>query len=61
MRVVKNLGMQVTEWNEARKDKQDSLGYLERIHSEIQTMEASSSRMRSRRLNLISDLYEAPL
>ena len=53
------LGMQVTDWNEARKDTRDSLGYLERIHNEIQLMEQSSGRVRSRRLNLMSDLEDA--
>jgi len=53
------LGMQMTEWNENRKDLEDSQKFLLRIHSELQDAENASSRVRSRRLDLIEPLSEA--
>jgi hypothetical protein len=52
------LGLQVDGWNEARKDKVDSLEFLQRIHEEILVIEHSSARVRLRRLNLIGPLEE---
>jgi hypothetical protein len=53
------LGMQVTEWNESRKDRIDGQDFIGRIHDEILVTEQTSSRVRERRLNLISPLTEA--
>ncbi len=53
------LGMQVTEWNEARKDRKDSHEFLERIHTEVLSSERASQRVLERRLNLIHDLTAA--
>ena len=53
------LGLQVSEWNDSRKDKDDSKDFLQRIHGEMLAAERSSSRVRTRRLYLIDDLTEA--
>lgn len=53
------LGMQVTDWNEERKDRGDSQIFLQRMHGEILSAENSSSRVRSRRLDLIDPLEDA--
>jgi hypothetical protein len=53
------LGMQVTDWNEDRKDQYDSRNFLNRIHAEILIAEKASSRVRSRRLDLIEPLTAA--
>jgi hypothetical protein len=53
------LGMQVTEWNENRKNSIDGQDFIKRIHGEILVAEDTSSRVRERRLNLIKPLREA--
>lgn len=53
------LGMQVTEWNENRNNRIDGNDFVSRIHDEILAAEQASSRVRDRRLNLISTLSEA--
>jgi hypothetical protein len=53
------LGMQVTEWNDNRKDRIDGQDFIGRIHNEILAAEQMSSRVRDRRLNLISTLTDA--
>lgn len=55
------LGMQVSEWNERRKDRLDSQDFISRIHNEILSVEQTSSRVRERRLNLITPLTEAAI
>ncbi len=52
------IGIQVSNWNDARQDQRDSLGFLQRIHEEILVVERSSARVRIRRLNLIAPLEE---
>ncbi|WOJ92940.1 hypothetical protein R0135_14265 [Congregibacter variabilis] len=53
------LGMQVTDWNETRKNINDSEKFLQRIHDEVLISEKSSSRVRQRRLDLIRPLTGA--
>ena len=53
------LGMQVSEWNDNRKDRIDGQEYLVRLHSEVIAAEKTSSRVRERRLNLITPLTDA--
>lgn len=53
------LGMQVTEWNEDRNDRIDGQDFLARIHKEIVATELTSSRVKERRLNLITTLTQA--
>ena len=53
------LGMQVTEWNENRKNHIDAKDFISRIHNEVLAVEQTSSRVRERRLNLISPLNNA--
>jgi len=53
------LGMQVTEWNEERQDKEDNLIYIKRIHGELIDAENASNRVRTRRLELIGPLSDA--
>jgi hypothetical protein len=55
------LGMQVTEWNESRKDRIDGQDFMKRFHNEILAVEKTSSRVRERRLNLISPLTDAAI
>jgi len=53
------LGMQVTDWNENRKDHNDGQDFISRIHNEVLAVEQTSNRVRERRLNLISPLDSA--
>jgi hypothetical protein len=53
------LGMQVSEWNEGRKDRIDGQDFISRIHNEILDAEQASKRVRERRLYLISPLNDA--
>lgn len=53
------LGMQVSEWNEGRKDRIDGQDFISRIHNEILDAEQASKRVRERRLFLISPLRDA--
>ena len=53
------LGMQVSEWNEGRKDSLDGQDFVERMHNEILDAEQASKRVRERRLFLITPLRDA--
>ena len=53
------IGLQVNNWNEARQDHADELGFLERLHPDIVRVEDSSARVRARRIALIDDLRSA--
>lgn len=55
------LGMQVTDWNESRKDRIDSKDFMNRIHNEVLSVERTSNRVRERRLNLIAPLTDAAI
>ena len=53
------LGLQVNNWNEARRDRADEASLLERLHPEIVRVEQSSARVRERRISLVDDLRSA--
>ncbi len=53
------IGLQVNNWNEARGDRADELSFLERLHPDIVRVEASSARVRDRRIAVIDDLRSA--
>lgn len=44
------VGIQVSNWNAARKDRQDERQFLARLHSDIETAERLSMRVRDRRI-----------
>ena len=44
------LGLQVDDWNNARKDRIDEQGFIARLHGELLLAEDLSSRVRDRRL-----------
>jgi hypothetical protein len=45
------IGLQVDDWNQARKDRKDETRFLEALHEDILLAEQLSSRVRERRLN----------
>ncbi|MDH4055486.1 MAG: hypothetical protein OEW73_01430 [Gammaproteobacteria bacterium] len=44
------IGLQVDDWNTARKDRIDERAYLQQLHSDVLFAEELSSRVRARRL-----------
>ena len=48
------IGIQVANWNESIKAKQDEKAYLERIHGDIEFAEKFSKRTISRRINTLN-------
>ncbi len=53
------MGIQVSNWNAARTDRQDEDVFLRRLHDDIVRVEESSARLRTRRIALIDDLNAA--
>ncbi|MDX1509295.1 MAG: DUF6090 family protein [Woeseiaceae bacterium] len=53
------IGLQVDDWNERRKDRQDERFYLERLHDDVQLALALSDRVRDRRITTIDHLMSA--
>jgi hypothetical protein len=53
------IGLQVDDWNAARKDHRDEQVFLERLHSDVLRAEGLSDRLRSRRLETVSDIVSA--
>jgi hypothetical protein len=44
------LGLQVDDWNEGRKDREDEQLFIERLHGDMLNAEALSARLRDRRM-----------
>jgi hypothetical protein len=53
------IGLQVDNWNDARRDRIDEQRYLVRIHADILRAEALSKRVRARRLERLAPLKSA--
>lgn len=53
------LGLQVTQWNDARQDRSDESEVLARLHEDILLMQNISSRVVDRRQQLLTDLVSA--
>ena len=53
------IGIQVANWNETRRDREDETAFLNRLHLDIMHVEDSSARLRERRIGLIDDLRSA--
>lgn len=53
------LGLQVTEWNDRRKDKDDANIFLTRLHEDLVLAEAASERVLARRFSTFNDLTSA--
>lgn len=52
------LGIQVANWNEARRDRADEVQALRALHEEVASVEYLSSRILTVRLNLLRQLGE---
>ena len=53
------IGLQVDDWNQSRKDRQNEQLFFERLHEDILLAEQLSSRVRDRRLNRLEHAYTA--
>lgn len=53
------LGMQVTDWNESRKDRNDETEYIQRLHDELLVADKAASRVFERRIGTYDNLIEA--
>jgi len=53
------LGMQVTEWNEHRKDREDEVEFVNRLHEDLLLVQETSSRVLERRIGTFHDLSDA--
>lgn len=53
------LALQVDDWNQLRKDRQDEQLFFERLHEDILLAEQLSSRVRDRRLSRLEHAYSA--
>ena len=49
------IGIQVSNWNETRKDRVDERVFLARLHNDVYNAVAASERIRERRLNAIQE------
>jgi len=52
------IGLQVDDWNNLRKDRQDEQQYLNRLHDEILNAEKLSARVLDRRMEQQSSVFE---
>lgn len=53
------IGLQVDDWNTARKDRIDERAYLQQLHSDVLFAEELSSRLRTRRLERLQHIMGA--
>ncbi len=53
------LGLQVDDWNEARKDRIDEQEFITRLHGDLLLAEDLSSRVRNRRLGRLESMITA--
>ena len=53
------IGLQVDDWNQARKDRIDEQQFFERLHEDVQLSEELSSRVRQRRLDRLQWIIDA--
>lgn len=53
------IGLQVDDWNTARKDRIDERTYLQQLHSDVLFAEELSSRVRARRLERLQHVKGA--
>jgi hypothetical protein len=53
------IGLQVDDWNSARKDRRDEQVFLQRLHSDILLAEELSDRLRERRLESVLEIVSA--
>jgi len=53
------FALQVNNWNEARKDRNDERRFVSRLHVDLELAEELSSRVRGRRLDLLSSVISA--
>lgn len=53
------IGLQVDDWNQARKDGNDELRFLERLHNDLLLADQLSQRVRARRLERQGLLLDA--
>jgi hypothetical protein len=53
------IGLQVDDWNTARKDRRDEQVFLQRLHSDVLLAEGLSDRLRNRRLGGVRDIVSA--
>ena len=53
------IGLQVDDWNEARKDNKDEQQFLVRLHGDLLLAQELSSRVRERRLDRLQSLTDA--
>lgn len=52
------IGLQVDDWNNIRKDRQDEQHYLNRLHDEILNAEKLSARLLDRRIERQASLVD---
>lgn len=53
------IGLQVDDWNRARKDRVDEQGFLHALHDDILVAEELSNRLRKRRLEKLTYIVSA--
>ncbi len=53
------IGLQVDDWNQARKDKIDEQQFLQRLHKDVLLAEELSNRVRDRRLDRLQTIMDA--
>jgi hypothetical protein len=53
------MGLQVDDWNAARKDRKDEQKFLQRLHADVLLAEELSSRVRTRRLDSLQTIMDA--
>lgn len=53
------IGLQVDDWNQARKDKIDEQLFLQRLHKDVLLAEKLSNRVRDRRLDRLQTIMSA--
>ncbi len=53
------IGLQVDDWNQARKNKIDEQQFLQRLHKDVLLAEELSNRVRDRRLDRLQTIMDA--
>jgi len=53
------FALQINNWNEARKDRIDERRFMSSLHGDLELAEELSSRVRGRRLDLLSSIINA--
>lgn len=53
------IGLQVDDWNQARKSRIDEQKFLQRLHEDVLLAKELSSRVRQRRLDLLQAISDA--